>query len=305
MICIRKHRMPSTLSRPRPPQCEICSFKQPDPYPLQPVYHQHSSSRQYRILQKVEYKTENLQYLCPTCQTTHLSRLDYGLNICVSDSQLHQFHHPRDQAVVCPPDTSHVDWLTIPGGKIADLDLAWRRDYDFEVRPMRILLVAGVNDLMRGGTRQTVMEAIRHFKKSVDLQNRHHFGADNQFAVAPLLCPPKLVWYADNGEMPEGHMGNRREEIELLNNDILSFNAQSGLLHVPHFYTLGVRRTKYWYEDGSHRNIVQHRFNHWRASEAMADKVHLADSQRVRMGRMVVSYFEGEMQRENGAIAQY
>ena len=81
--------------------------------------------------------------------------------------------------------------------------------------------------------------------------------------------------------------------------------AQSGLLHVPHFYTLGVRRTKYWYEDGSHRNIVQHRFNHWRASEAMADKVHLADSQRVRMGRMVVSYFEGEMERENGAIAQY
>ena len=297
--------MPSTLSRPNPPQCDICSYRQPDPQPLEPVFHQHSSSRQYRILQKVEYKTENLEYLCPTCQTTHLSRLDYGLNICVSDSQLHRFHYPRDQAVVCPPDKSHVDWLTIPGGKIADLELAWRLDYHREIRPSRILLVAGLNDLMKGGTRQTVMEAIRHFKEVVDLQNRHHFGSDNQFAVAPLLCPPKLVWYADNGTMPEGHMGNRREEIDLLNNDILSFNAQSGLLHVPHFNTLGVRRTKHWYEDGSFRNVVQHRMNHWRSSEALWDKVHLVDRQRIRMGKMVLSYFKGEMERENGAIAQY
>ena len=297
--------MPPTMSRPRPPQCGICSYRQPDPYPLEPVYHQHSSSRQYRILQRVEYKTENMEYLCPTCQTTHLSRLDYGLNICVSDSQLHQFHQLKDQGKVCAPDTSHVDWLTIPGGKIADLDLAWMLDYNREVRPMRILLVAGLNDLMRGGTRESVMESIRHFKETVELQNRHHFGADNQFAVAPLLCPPKLVWYADNGTMPEGHMGNRKDELELLNNDILSFNAQSGLLHVPHFNTLGVRRTKYWYGDGSHRNIVQHRVNHWRASEPMVDKVHLADSQRIRMGKMVVKYFVGEMKREDGPIAQY
>ena len=246
MICVRNPSMPSTLSRPRPPLCEICSYKQPDPYPLEPVYHQHSSSRQYRILQRVEFKTENMQYLCPTCQTTHLSRLEYGLNICVSTSQLHQFHHPRDQTVACPPDTSHVDWLTIPGGKIADLDYAWREDYHREVRPMRILLVAGLNDLMRGGTRQTVMEAIRHFQEVVDQQNRYHPTGRNQFAVAPLLCPPKLVWYADNGVMPEGHMRNRKEELELLNSDRLSFNAQSGMVHVPHLNTLGVKRTKYW-----------------------------------------------------------
>ena len=248
---------------------------------------------------------ENRQYLCPTCQATHLSRLEYGLNICISTSQLHQFHHPRDQTVVCPPDTSHVDWLTIPGGTIFDLDFAWRVDYHREPRPMRILLVAGLNDLMRGGTRRSVMEAITHFDQVVKQQNRYHPGAENQFAVAPLLCPPKLVWYADNGAMPAGHMGNRREEIELLNNDILSFNAQNGLLHVPHFQTLGVRRTKHWFEDGSFRNVLQHRMNHWRASEALADKVHLADGLRVRMGRMVISYFEGEMHRENRAIAQY
>ena len=44
---------------------------------------------------------------------------------------------PREVGVVCPPDTSHVDWLTIPGAKIEDLILAWRLDYSKYTRPMR------------------------------------------------------------------------------------------------------------------------------------------------------------------------
>ena len=69
------------------------------------------------------------------------------------------------------------------------------------------------------------MEAITHFQHVVKQQDRYHPGAKNQFAIAPLLCPPKLVWYADNGRMPEGHLGNRREELEMLNNDNLSFKG--------------------------------------------------------------------------------
>ena len=297
--------MPNTMSRPSPPQCDICSFMQLPPSTRIPVYHQHSSSRMFRVLQNVEFENQNKEYLCPTCCETHLARPDYGLNICVSSSELHTFHQPRDSSVVCPPDSSHVDWVTIPGAKISDLLLAWRADYQKEVRPMRILLVAGLNDLVKGGSRDSVMSAITEFRSAVDHQNRYHPGAQNQFAVSPLLCPPKLVWYEDNGPIPQDHLGNRREELDLLNNDILSFNAQSGLVHIPHFNTLGVRRTKLWYEDGSWRNILQHRWNHWRASEAVSDKLHLVDGLRVKMGRMVLKYFEGEMVREDGAIAQY
>ena len=82
---------------------------------------------------------------------------------------------------------------------------------------MRILLVAGLNDLIKGGTRETVMESITSFKNMVALNNRYHPGAANQFAVAPLLCPPKLVWYEDNGQLPPGHAGNRGGEVEKQN----------------------------------------------------------------------------------------
>ena len=292
------------MSRPSPPKCHLCSYRQP--YPSQrPVFHLHNSAREFRILQRVEYEQENRLYLCPTCQATHPARPAYGLNICVSDSTLHNLHQPRDEGVVCPADTIHVDWVTVPGSKIADLSLAWSVDYHREARPMRILLVAGLNDLVKGGTRESVMESITNFRDMVARNNRYHPGAKNQFAVAPLLCPPKLVWYEDNGHIPPGHAGNRKEEVEKLNNDILSFNAQHGMLHVPHFNTMGVRRTKLWYEDSSWRNVTQHRWNQWRASEEVHDKLHLVDNMRVRMGRMVISHFEGEIGRENGAIAQY
>ena len=49
--------------------------------------------------------------------------------------------------------------------------------------------------MVKGGTRESVMEAITNFRYMVTQNNRYHPGADNQFAVAPLLCPPKLVWY--------------------------------------------------------------------------------------------------------------
>ena len=297
--------MPATLSRPQAPHCDICSFEQLPPLTRAAVYHQHHSARQYRVLQRVEFETENKLYLCPSCNETHPARVDYGLNICLSDSQLHSFHTPRDPSVKCPPDTSHIDWVTIPGGKISDLDLGWYADYHREPRPMRILLVAGLNDLVKGGTRESVMTAIRNLKEKVTQQNRYHPGSSNQFAVSPLVCPPKLVWYPDSGPLPHGHAGNRRQELDDLNNDILSFNAQNGLVHVPHFNTLGVRRTKLWFEDGSWRNILQHRMNQWRATEEPHNKLHLVDGLRVKMGQMVVKYFEGEMNREDGAIAQY
>ena len=304
MISALKSKMPATLSRPRPQQCSICSYRQPRPYRQGPVTHRHSSAREIRILQGVEYSMSNMSYLCPTCQCSHPARLDYGLNVCVSTSQLHNIHHPRDLGVSCPPDTSHVDWVTIPGAKISDLSYAWRLDYHREYRPMRVLLVAGLNDLIQGGSKDTVMEAIKHFQQVIDAQNFYHPGAKNQFAVATLLNPPKLVWFDNNGPPPPGHT-NRLVELQQLNDDITRFNTNNGMLYAPRFHSLGVRKTKHWFNDGSWAPFKTHRWEQWRSSEPVHDKLHLVDRMRIRMGQQVVRYFEAEMEREKGPIAFY
>ena len=47
----------------------------------------------YSIMMGVEDHWDNLFYLGPSCN----------------------FHYPRQESVVVPPDSSHMDWITIPG----------------------------------------------------------------------------------------------------------------------------------------------------------------------------------------------
>ena len=100
-----------------------------------------SQAREIRILQGVEYEEQNLPYMCPTCATSHPARPVDGLNVLVSAGNLHDIHHPRDDRVRCPPDPIHIEWLTVCGATIADLQYAWELDYSKSNRPMRILRV--------------------------------------------------------------------------------------------------------------------------------------------------------------------
>ena len=198
----------------------------------------------------------------------------------------------------------HIDWVTIPGAVLADLIQAWSIDYKREKTPMRILVVAGLNDLLRGGDRVSVMAALRQFREVVAANNHYHPGTPNKFAVAPLLIPPRLGWYEDNPPPgPPTSYVNRLNDIQMLNQEIEEFNTHNGMGNVPHLNLLGARRYKVWYEDGTHRQVVHHRMGQWRETEERFDKLHLNDTMRIRMARMVQDYFVGEVQRAQAVNA--
>ena len=178
-----------------PPACHICSYAQPRPDKPVEVYHLHNSSRHIRQLMGVEGHEDNPLYMCPTCQAPHSARPTTGLNVCVSTSQLHNFHFPREDIVVSP-DTLHTDWITIPGATVKQLSFAWRIDYHKESRPQRVLLVAGLNDLIKVGNAEELKERVLDFEEVVRHQNRYHAHIGcNEFYVAPILIPPKLAWF--------------------------------------------------------------------------------------------------------------
>ena len=273
----------------RYPKCKICSYMQPENRTARPVYHRHWSTRQVRVLQGVEYGSGDRSYMCPSCQVPHQAVVPYGLDICLSDSTLHEFHHPREQGVHCPPDSSHVDWVTIPGASVEELLYAWGAEYSRERRPMRVLLVAGLNDLIKGGNFDTLTTDFKRFDIYVRHQERYHPGKNNSFAIAPLIPAPKLVWYPDNGPTSANYV-NRLDEMTRLNEWVQTFNMKKGINQVPRFHTFGIR---------SHKRKVQgqevvfktHRWNEWRASEEYEEKLHLVDKVRVRMGSHVLKYF--------------
>ena len=277
----------------------ICSYKQPTN--KIPIYHRHSSTRHARVLQGAEYASRNCTYLCPSCQVPHLAAMDYGLDVCLSDSTLHEFHRPKEPGVVCPADSSHVDWLTIPGATVEDLLFAWQVEYGREVRPMRILLVAGLNNLVKGGDFESLTEQYKRFGHNVSYQgNRFHPGKASSFAIAPLLPAPKLVWFPDNGVTSPGYV-NRRDEVASINEWVKTYNYKNGIHQVPALNIFGTRTTKKKVEGGDKVEFKTHRWNLWRSSEANEDKLHLVDKERVRMGQYILKYFQAE-RREKGPL---
>ena len=183
------------------PRCTICSYRQLYYDDRAPVYHRHFSSRDIRILQGLEYSVTNRDFLCPTCQSYHPLLPDTGVNICLTGSELHDFQHPRDSEEVCPPDRLHIDWNTISGGTIANLEYAWSLDYRKCKRPMRILLVAGIDDIEKGGTKDSLTNSILRLKNTIDDNNVYHPDMKNELVVATVSNPPKYVWFPDAGEL--------------------------------------------------------------------------------------------------------
>ena len=221
------------------PYCNICSYRQPSPKPQRSVYHRHYSSREVRIMQGVEYSSNNHTYMCPSCMDTHIARPENGINVCLGTSQLHDVHRPRDPDVTCPPDILHIDWVTVSGGTIADLEDAFLYDFAKQTRPMRILISAGLNDLAQGVSVTDIIMRFIHLKETVDAQSRYHPSIKNELVIATLLLPPKFIWFPDYGPAPPSHP-NLLNEVTELNRWIVYYNKLSGK-STPRFSRFGVR----------------------------------------------------------------
>ena len=268
------------------PLCNICSYRQEEGR-LRPLYHLHHSAKEVRMMAGVEYSLGNRNYMCPTCMCMHLAITDNGLNVCLSDSQLHNFHLPRDPRVTSPADPVHIDWVTISGGTIADLTHAFKVDYRKQARPMRVFIAAGLNDVLKGATRDTVVERFIHLKETLDAQNAFHPHRKNELVIATLLNPPKLVWFQGNGPPPTNYV-NHLADFRELNNWIKFYNTQNGRVTTPSFHRFGVRTNK---------GKQTHHLSQWRQSEPLHDMLHLNDAMRVRMGQAVIKHFTSEYER--------
>ena len=275
------------------PLCDICSFREGCGR-ARPIYHLHNSPREVRRLQGVD-GTTNKSYMCPTCNIMHSSMPDTGLNVCLADSMLHNIHHPKDPTVVCPPDPLHVEWVTISGGKIRDLTHAFVVDYWRQTRPMRVLVSAGLNDLLKGHTRDMIVEDFIHMKEVITAQDKQ-----NELVIATVLNPPKLVWFPGNGTPPSSFTNHLKDIMEL-NSWIKFYNTENGRICTPSFHRFGVRTTRGRLAGGPLTSIQAHQFSQWKETEPTRDMVHLNDRWRVRMGQAVIRHFQGEIQR-NGVL---
>ena len=315
---VSDHHQPTCLAISRnrhgpPPKCNICSFKQKPPLQKAAVFHYHFSSREVRRWALGD-GSKNKAYFCPTCvykteQNPTGTRgkfhaLPATLDICLSSSTLHEFFMTAKNY---PGDDQHVDWLTAPGATIQLLHHMWETEYGEERRPMNLLVVAGLNNIIKGETMSEVMEHLQNLNSAVKQQSlKYHTTVKSTVRVATLLLAPQLCWLEGDGEPPHEFYINRLEELTELNKRITKFNNDNFQCQLelyqeknggiagardkaPLFHTYGVRceRKK---RKGRFYNKHSHRWSWWREDE-MSQMLHLKDEHRLTMGRAVVNYF--------------
>ena len=276
-------------------KCVICSHNQHQEHEKRSIYHnRHYSSKYTRECSGVENVPGD--YFCPPCKAVHSSTKQNRIKICVACSLLHEFWAPRESNVIYEGDKSHIDYITIPGAKVINLIDAWKIDYFQESRPMDVLLVAGLNNLVKGYKPDSVLRDYDYMVQSVMYQaSKFHPESPNTCAIAKLYYPPQLCWFPDQGVCPPGFI-NHLADIQYLNHEIERLNFESGI-KVPNFPTLGMRKetrsTKDKFGNTLVRHITRHRYEHWREPD-IGNMLHLNDSLRMKMGRQVNRFFEFE-----------
>ena len=257
-------------------------------------YHTHHSSLQYRTSMELDEKGE---YFCTTCAITpHGYKTGDRSPVLLSSSTLACWRGRQDRHLY-PGDKLHVDELSIPGAKIADLRQALYAEYSQSTSPLDILLCCGLNNIMRGDTATEIIHEMRVFKEEVQGWNQ-----DNTFAIMTLPYPPSISFLnRDYFRHKESVIDkDRTSTINKLNPQIIELN-ESGqhadhTRRAPRMTTWGLRKALIPCnsEEGHTRrtvgNLTAHRHSVWR-EDVTSDQLHLRDDVRLKSGKSTVSYF--------------
>ena len=205
----------------------------------------------------------------------------------MTSSTLAEYWQPLDTSVEFAGDEIHIDWLCIPGATINVLSTAWEIEYLEEKKPMDVMLIAGLNDVIKGKTGPAIASAFKHFVDLVIWQgNQYHPDQPNTCAVGTLIYPPQICWLEDDGAVPPT-FDNQLRNIRWLNHQVEILNADSQV-RSPSFHSFGVRKVT---RNG--KGLTKHRLEHWREGER-ANMLHLRDDQRIKMAKQVARYFKHE-----------
>ena len=110
----------------------------------------------------------------------------------------------------------------------------------FPAKPLDVTVVAGYNDLVKGHTRDFILEKLYNL---ADLVLDAESGLDkNTIAIATLMYPLQLAWFSHNGRIPYPEYVNQKEKIDWINQEIKILNVRNDAFVYPGFHTYGVRK---------------------------------------------------------------
>ena len=274
--------------RSRTPYCKVCSEVVTEVrHWMQDVHHRHNSSLQFRMNAKLNEKGE---YECPTCDVPrHLYLTGERIALLVTSSTLANWTVNGRRLGLYPGTPIHLDAVEIPGARVMELLHGLLAEYQGHWINLDVTLMGGLNDLLKGGSAAKLMKDLHTFKITVE-----GLKQGNTCGVVTLPYPPKLSCLPkDSKEMwPPGFV-DRTVDIWTVNEYIGILNDsgpnRSTTRIVPRPQTFGLKASTSMV-DRRMGKMVKHELKGWREWR-VKDKLHLADKERVKIGKMLVRYY--------------
>ena len=265
--------------------CETCSeFCSSSRKFMRVITHKHFSSIKYRLQAPID---ENGNYPCTQCRDTpHSFKTGRRYSVLLSSSTLHQWQGARTINRY-KGDEIHVEQLTIPGATIEDVRHALEAEFKGTYRCIDVLAVVGLNDVMRGRSREQIIADYTRLQNTVH-ELAPQEGGTNSIAIATMIIPPKIVQRG----------GGQLEKMVGINAAIMHMNQEQSQTRpvklAPKFHTWGRTGERSYVNQARPRMLLagtdQIRNGQWREDEDTR-KLHLSDAARLRMGRACVGYF--------------
>lgn len=255
--------------------CLVCSnSKSPIYDSKRRIFHRHFSSLIHRANITPDVWG---QHFCPSCRRPHYTMAGDSYNVLLTSSTMNNWRTDEYEG-----DKIHTDSIGIPGGSIRDLHHAIVAEYRRSPKPLNVLVVSGINDILRGRPVEHILDDMYRLKCSVMKWNDV-----NLVAFSTIFTPPKLF--------------TERSAVFALNNGIMDLNEEGPRGDLtrfsPRFHSWGLK-------SGTNKqpelfstmrgNILANKsgYNYNAFRETMTeDMLHLNDTTRVRMGRAIVNYF--------------
>ena len=94
----------------------------------------------------------------------------------------------------------------------------WRADYWNEKKPMDLLIIGGLKNILRGDDEDRFIARLDDFYNAVVAQGEKNGLINrNTFTVSTLFYPPVLCWFEKNGKMPHENYTNHLQLMTRLN----------------------------------------------------------------------------------------
>ena len=181
------------------------------------------------MAERISTSSSTKDMYCSPCRAYHTRALPAEIGIICGDSQASGLHCGADGKTVV--DDYHIEYYIAPGRTVDELCAGVCFMYAHAESSLKICLVAGYNDYIRGHSRKEIIDAIARFKQMTEELDAMHGRPPNSSNVVCstlILCPALVMMSGLPIDRSMDCYNKEGRRLQDLNQQILDLNEAHG-----------------------------------------------------------------------------